>query len=228
MQLKKVVVIERPEMDNQQLNLPQDIPKPGAQAIRMPWFVYWISYRRRVKALQRISVNTGDIVFLGDSLTQWVDWENEFPNLPVRNFGIAGDTSYGVLSRLHQFKYQKPAKVFLLIGTNDMFTFQRVSMDELLKNIVEILGQIRSASPYTKIYLQSIFPRQIKWADQIRLLNSKIRSLALQSDIVYIDVWPLLEDGAGGLRKELTRDRLHLKDEGKRIWVDCLRPYVEN
>jgi len=50
----------------------------------------------------------------------------------------------------------KPAKVFLLIGINDLS--HGISKDTVFANICKIAENIRSASPKTKVFIQSIFP----------------------------------------------------------------------
>ncbi|MDH5182971.1 MAG: GDSL-type esterase/lipase family protein [Gammaproteobacteria bacterium] len=204
-----------------------DIPNPGSTKIRMPWFVYWLKYKPRVKQLAKVHINEGDVVFLGDSLTEWNDWQTAFPEIKVHNFGIAGDTSYGVLSRIHQITSgNQPSKLFLLIGTNDMFTFGRVGMKELLLNIETILKSIRTSFPETKIYVQGIMPRQVKYGEAIKQLNMKIEKLISRCGENYLDLWPIMDDGTGKLRREYTRDNLHLNDTAKRKWIEYLRPLV--
>jgi hypothetical protein len=39
----------------------------------------------------------GSTIFLGDSLTDYVEWNELLKNNDIENRGIAGDTSYGVL-----------------------------------------------------------------------------------------------------------------------------------
>ncbi len=38
--------------------------------------------------------------------------------------------------------------------------------------------------------------------------------------------WPALADGEGALRKELTRDHLHLTEPGYLAWVEVLAPHL--
>ncbi|MGB9898194.1 GDSL-type esterase/lipase family protein, partial [Thermanaerothrix sp.] len=65
-------------------------------------------------------VKAGDIVFLGDSITDGARWDELFPGLSVKNRGINADTTRGVLARLDSILQGQPAAIFLLIGTNDL------------------------------------------------------------------------------------------------------------
>src|SRR5829696_483482 len=73
----------------------------------------------------RISVyentpGTAEIVMLGDSLTDWGNWNELLPGLSLINRGIAGDTSAGVITRLGEIIQRKPNVVALMIGVNDI------------------------------------------------------------------------------------------------------------
>ncbi|MDR2213197.1 MAG: GDSL-type esterase/lipase family protein, partial [Pseudomonadales bacterium] len=73
-----------------------------------------------------------DVLFMGDSITDW--WRNDMPprdgkavfdeyfgDLKVANFGIAGDTTQGVLDRLDNGEGEgfQPKAIMLMIGTNN-------------------------------------------------------------------------------------------------------------
>ncbi|MDH5232163.1 MAG: GDSL-type esterase/lipase family protein [Gammaproteobacteria bacterium] len=200
---------------------------PGSANIRMPWFVYWLKYKPRLRQLEKIQIEEGDVVFLGDSITEWNDWQAAFPEIRAHNFGIAGDTSFGVLSRLQQITSgAEPSQLFLLIGTNDMFTFRRVSLEELLSNIESIIKKINTVFPKTNIYVQSVMPRQAKFAEAIKELNQHIEIIAEQLNVTYIDLWGIMDDGSGRLRRDYTRDSLHLNKRGKRKWIDFIQAFV--
>src|SRR5687768_14696187 len=73
------------------------------------------------KELFRSLRNTDkDVVFLGNSITAGVDWNELLQMNEARNRGISGDITFGVLERLNEVIEGKPAKVFILIGINDI------------------------------------------------------------------------------------------------------------
>jgi hypothetical protein len=81
-----------------------------------------IHYPERIIAFKKDPLKIGDIVFLGNSLTeQGGDWSRRFNTPTVKNRGIAGDFTYGVLQRINEIWYYKPTSVFIMIGINDMF-----------------------------------------------------------------------------------------------------------
>ncbi|MDG5813894.1 GDSL-type esterase/lipase family protein [Chitinispirillales bacterium ANBcel5] len=200
--------------------------KNESQAVRIPWILYTLIYKRYVRRLQKKTINPQDIVFLGDSLTRSVNWQRFFPNVAVHNFGISGDTSFGVLARLHQVTSSGPMKIFLLIGTNELYTYKNATNKEVLNNTVKIIDVLKTASPPTKIYVQSIMPRHKKWGEEIGIFNHVLKHTVSNYGAEYIDLWPALADDSGGLKKEFTVDFLHLNNRGKKAWVNHITEFV--
>lgn len=168
-------------------------------------------------------VRPGDIVFLGDSITEGGSWHEWFPDLPVRNRGIGGDTTEGVLARLHHV-VTHPSKVFLLIGTNDVTI--GVKDEAIVANLERIVTSIRDTCPATDVYVQSLLPRKAKRAMRLRALNAEYASVAAQHGATFIDLWPTFADAQQQLRGELTNDRLHLLGPGYSAWVPLLQPHI--
>ncbi len=172
---------------------------------------------RLVSAFEAFPLVPDDIVFLGDSITEGGPWEELFPDLRVRNRGVGGDTSEGVLARLDQITRATPAKVFLLIGTNDLF--RGASEDEIVANITEILDRLKQETPDTEVYLQSVLPRAPKYRADIEALNARLAEVALEHGSAWIDLYPaFLDPATGGIRGELSNDELHLLGPGYALW----------
>lgn len=186
-------------------------------------------YRMKVSMFEHEKTNKNGIVFLGDSLTDYVNFEDYFP-FPVFNRGIAGDTTSGVLNRIDDIIELKPAKLFLLIGTNDIGS--GVSTDKILTNVQKIISAIQENSSDTKIYIQSLFPtnnskfksgRPIK---TIKEVNAKLEELAKSTKCEFIDLYPLLTTFNGELDEIYTLDGLHLNARAIAIWMKFIAPYV--
>ncbi len=166
----------------------------------------------------------GGVVFLGDSLTHIGRWELLFPNVAVRNYGISGERSEHLLTRLEPIVRIQPAKLFLLIGTNDLAL--GFSVAEIAANVATLLDKLHRTLPGCKLHLQSALPRQRKFAERIKALNVRYKALAAERGIAFIDLYPLFDDGSGQLRKELTYDNLHLMGKGYGIWRDAIAAQV--
>ena len=180
---------------------------------------------RRMRALQfqELPLHGGEVVFLGDSITEGGSWHEWFPDVPVVNRGIGADTTDGVLARLDS-AILHPSKVFLLIGTNDL-SFRR-KPDQVAANQRSIIEQIRGRAPQADLYVQSVMPRTRKLRGRIDLLNARYCALADEFGATYIDLWPTLSNAEGELDPAYSLDSLHLNGAGYRAWITVLRPHL--
>lgn len=170
-----------------------------------------------------LPIRPGDIVLLGDSLTEGGCWSEWFAPLPVRNRGISGDTCAGVLARLDPL-LDAPSRIAVLIGTNDVTA--GVRDESILDGVDAIVRRIRERSPHTGVVLQGLAPRTAALRERLRRLNVGYREVAGRHGAIYLDLWPALATGAGTLRPEFTNDGLHLLGPGYRAWADDLRPVL--
>lgn len=180
---------------------------------------------RRVSAFEALPLVPDDVVFLGDSITEGGPWEELFPGVRTRNRGIGGDTADGVLRRLEQVTRAQPAKVFLLIGTNDLY--RGVSEAQIVSNIEEILDRLKQESPDTEVYLQSVLPRAASYRARIEALNARLAEVAAERGAAWVDLYPgFLDLEAGAIRSELSNDELHLLGPGYALWKEQIEALV--
>jgi lysophospholipase L1-like esterase len=171
-----------------------------------------------------------DVIFLGDSLTDYNEWAESFPELNIGNQGIGDDTTSGVLYRLKETTNLQPSKLFIMIGINDLIN--GVSKDVILKNYTSIIKEIKKDTPNTDVYIQSLLPTNSDLTykkvnkDDILWLNDNIRKLASESGYTYIDLYPLFEDGNNELGEEWTVDGIHLNGPGYGVWEEALEDYI--
>lgn len=184
-------------------------------------------YEQRTDLYRYIPVKKGDIVFLGDSITDGGCWEELFPGLPVKNRGINADDTEGVLKRIETILYRCPAVIFLLIGTNDLNWWSFRHDEDILETYEHILQTCMMISPDTKVFVQSILPRTKKFAKHILFLNEKLQGLAKKYGYEYIDLFPHFATPDGELKPEFNNDHLHLMSNGYKKWVKILTPYIK-
>lgn len=185
-------------------------------------------YLQRADLYRYCRIHNGDIVFLGDSITDGGCWEELFPGLPVKNRGINGDDTIGVLGRLDDILCCNPAAIFILIGTNDLNWWNYRHDNEIIGNYTKILARCKEHSPQTKVYVQSILPRAQRFAKQIKTLNFQLEKLAEKYDYSFIDLFPHFADANGALKTEFNNDHLHLMAPGYEEWVRILAPILDN
>lgn len=167
----------------------------------------------------------GRIVFLGDSITEQGLWNEWFPELPVLNRGISGETTSQVLARLDS-AINEPLAVFLLIGTNDLSV--GIPEDEILRNLRDTLREIGRHTERCPVYVQSVMPRTAAYGERISRLNQRLEQLC-EGDFPsahFVDLWRALATPEGILRPEFSLDKLHLNADGYRSWVERIRPHV--
>lgn len=185
-------------------------------------------YDQRANFFHRYPVNEGDLVFLGDSITDGGCWEEMFPGVPLKNRGILGDTTTGVLNRLDDILRSRPRAIFLLIGTNDLPWFEYRSDRAILRTYSQILDRCYELSPQTRVYVQSILPRTNTYTKRIERLNVQLQQLATVCQCTYIDLYTSFVDSKGAMRSEITNDHLHLLASGYARWVEILTPHIND
>lgn len=194
-----------------------------------------------VKLLHQFNLSPlkkGDIVFLGNSITaEGKNWNARLNNSKVRNRGIGGDTTDGVLARLGEIIDSEPSAVFLLIGINDLYnnSIQEPSVNYIANNIIEIAKKIKTNSNDSKVFIQTLLPISIKKSKDYELYNHSIGTIneiivENQQKKLYsiIDLYALFVNSEGELREDLTYDGLHLNEEGYKVWSNFIKPIIDS
>ncbi|KAA5542956.1 GDSL-type esterase/lipase family protein [Adhaeribacter rhizoryzae] len=198
-----------------------------------PDSVFSTYYHQRVSHFGNLPATTKDIVFLGNSLTDGAEWSEIFADGRIKNRGISGDVSAGILHRLPQIAAGKPAKVFLLIGTNDLA--RNIPADSVLQNIYRIAAYLRRETPQTQLFVQSILPVDASFGKfaghtskgaQIRNINIQLQQNAGAHKYSFIDLATEFADEKGNLASQFTNDGLHLTGEGYALWKHLVYPLV--
>lgn len=182
-------------------------------------------YRLKHSMFLNTPASEGSVIFLGDSLTDWLSLNELLPGIRVLNRGIAGDTTIGVLHRLDEVIRHKPAKLFLLIGTNDIA--MGISERKITDNISEIISRIQEASPETAIYLQTLIPVNSMYMGyrhnmKIDTVNDVLRVIAGKKGCVLVDLYEIFAEN-GELPLRYTFDGLHLNGEGAVKWTEYVK-----
>ncbi|WP_278743735.1 SGNH/GDSL hydrolase family protein [Muribaculum intestinale] len=196
---------------------------------------YSTFYYQRATLFEELPVTSSDIIFLGNSITNGGEWAELFDNPHVKNRGISGDVCMGVYDRLDAILKGSPAKIFLLIGINDVD--RGASADTIVERIGMIVDKIRKDSPSTKIYLQSVLPvsdhykmfngHTSRWQVVLEINKGLVR-LAADRGVKYIDLYShFIDNTTGKMNIEYTNDGLHLLGKGYKKWVGIVKPYVD-
>jgi lysophospholipase L1-like esterase len=179
-----------------------------------------------------------DFVLIGDSITDgWpkkgADSYARFAPWKPLDLGVSGETTEEVLWRLLNGELDgiHPKVVMLMIGTNNLGRYGDEKPEWVVAGIKKILETIRAKQPQAKILLLAVFPRAATPQDAIRVrvqeVNKLLHPLADGKNIVFMDIGPKFLDPQGNLSKEIMPDLLHPNDQGYRIWIEAVRPKLE-
>jgi beta-glucosidase len=186
------------------------------------------------------TANTGgfDILFYGDSITDW--WSMDSPQggkavrdkyfgaVKVANFGVAGDTTQGLLWGLQNGEGQghKPKAIMLMIGTNST---GNCSTAEIAEGVGAVVLELRKNFPDAKVLLLAIFPRGAVPTDANRLkieeTNRIIARLDDRKHVFFMNINDKFIDDKGGLIG-FRGDNLHPVEQGYEIWASAVAPVL--
>ncbi|HVU23462.1 MAG TPA: GDSL-type esterase/lipase family protein [Opitutus sp.] len=183
-----------------------------------------------------------DLLFMGDSITDF--WRNEgkpgvqnpgfagkavfdkyWGNLRTGNFGISGDTTQGVLYRLHDGEGEgfSPKAIMLMIGTNNA---GNCSSAEIAEGVGAIVLEMRKDFPEAKILLLGIFPRGDP-NDGLRKVVYAVNPIIAKLDdgqhVFYRDIGDKFLDADGRIPADVMPDGLHPTEKGYEIWAAAVK-----
>lgn len=191
---------------------------------------YWY---QKATLYEALPVAPTDIVFLGNSITDGGEWAELFGDFRMKNRGISGDIAEGVYDRLDAVLGGKPAKIFLLIGINDVA--RGTSADTIVARILKIAKKVGEDSPQTKLYVQSVLPvndcygmfkGHTSRGDVVLEINRLLKDKAAEGRFTYIDLHSHFRNEEGKMNTEYSNDGLHLLGKGYLLWKELVLPYV--
>lgn len=187
-------------------------------------------YIERIVEFKANPLQNGDVVFVGNSITELGgNWGQRFNNSKVKNRGIAGDVTAGILNRLAEIYYYKPKKVFLKIGINDLF-HNELTPEYVANNIKSIVEKIHLESPDTKIYVQTILPtaNNNPSKERIATTNTILKAMTPTNYLQIIDLHSRFADKNDLMVSSYTTDGLHLTELGYLAWQNYIIEFVNN
>jgi lysophospholipase L1-like esterase len=183
--------------------------------------------------LKVVEKGEGDVIFLGDSITQgWEGpgkkaWTDTIAPFNAVNLGLSGDQTGHVIWRItvgKEIEPLKPKLAVIMIGTNNMRSHKA---DEIAGGVKAIIAELQKQKPDMKILLLGIFPRSEKPTDDVRTkiktCNEIIAKSADGKKIFYKDIGEKFLEKDGTLDKKVMPDFLHLSPTGYEIWANAIK-----
>jgi acyl-CoA thioesterase-1 len=167
------------------------------------------------------------VAAVGDSITaryrlaySYPDLLGQWRGIPVRNFGVSGDTTAQMLDRLPEVLESGPLPQVVVImgGTNDIA--RGMPVEEALRNLQTIAERVRDSG--RRAVLVCPPPTGAFRLDRAQALRAGLRDYAGAQGIVFVDPWPAMEDPArrGWSRPELALDVLHPNEQGQYVLAE--------
>lgn len=169
-----------------------------------------------------------DIVFFGNSITAGSDFQSSFQDKKIVNLGYPGDIIPEMINRIEMVKAVSPEKIFIMAGTNDLV---HVSIEKYIERYDSLITGLQRSLPDAKIYIQSVLPANHELASdyvpntKVQEGNGAIKKLAESKGCTFINLYDLYELD-GKMKKELSRDGIHLNPQAYDIWAEAIREYV--
>ena len=177
-----------------------------------------------------------ELLLIGDSITDF--WRNtegpfagkavldkHFGQWKIANFGIAGDTTQGVLYRLQNGEGQgfSPRAIMVMIGTNNT---ARNTAAKIAEGIGAVVLELQRDFPQAKILLLGVFPRG-RPGDPVRTaiadINRTIAKLHDGNKVHYLDIGAQFLDAGGTIAPDVMSDLLHPGPKGYEIWAQAVK-----
>ncbi len=211
------------------VEMPRDNPciRPTSGGVRGP---------RHQAFVDMANTNDFDILFEGDSITDW--WRTAppqggaevfkkyFGDYKVANFAVAGDTTQGLLWGLQNGEGQghKPKVIMLMIGTNNS---GNCSGAEIAEGVGADVFELRKDFPDAKILLLAIFPRGAGPSDPSRKVNEAANKIIARLDdgqhVFFMNINDKFLDDQGRL-VGFRPDNLHPTQVGYEAWAAAVAP----
>ena len=186
--------------------------------------------------VQNSNLSKGQIVFLGDSITDLYHLDDYYADLDKACYhrGIGGDTTSGVIKRLQVSLYDiEPSEIVLMIGINDLNGGK--TNEEVIKNYKFILDDIKTHLPSAKVFTMSILPMDDRMEGYVHVstqnekvmeVNTSIQQLAIEHSYTYLDLFTLMKDENNKLISSYSDDGLHPNAWGYQVWTNLLKPLL--
>lgn len=173
----------------------------------------------------------GGVVFTGSSSIRLMNTAKVFPKLRALNRGFGGCHVSEVNDQLDLCVLKhRPALVVLYAGGNDLW--DRKTVEQVAEDLREFLGRVWEKLPETRVMVLAVRPSASRESirDREIALNAMYRKIAeadSRSTFVEESFSRYLDEKGRVIDSLFVEDRLHMSDEGYRLWGEFLTPKIE-
>ena len=187
----------------------------------------WIARHEQVK--EDIKQNNPQNLIIGNSIIHYFGgtpayhiargeaaWDEYLRPLKVQNAGFGWDRIENVLWRVYHGEFDdfNGKNIVLMIGTNNLS--EKNNDSEIVEGLQFLINAIKQRKPNTKITMVGILPRA-KSEVRVAMINKKIKEMALQNHIAYVDFGKNFLMGNKVNSKLFVSDGMHPNGDGYEV-----------
>lgn len=188
------------------------------------------------QASRQIARTHAQVLFVGDSITQWwkrygvAAWQADFAPLGAGDDGVAGDTTSNVLARIDDGSLDgmHPRLIVLMVGTNNIPLHQ--TAPEIARGVITVVAQLKARLPGARFLLLGVLPRdRPRSADrrEVEAINRLLVAKASTVGVTYLDLGPqILGPDGRFVPGVMHADLLHPTAVGYQRMASRLAPEV--
>lgn len=150
-----------------------------------------------------------DLVVLGDSISERIDWSGALGR-PVVNRAFAGNTVASAVRRAPI----KARVILMMFGINDLLRGRAAK--DVAASYVALIEKLAAGG--ARVVVTSTVTGRADLADAVTELNAIVRN---KCGCTFVDIRPAL--GGERIKSEYSADGIHLTAEGYRVWLSELR-----
>lgn len=179
----------------------------------------------------------GQIVFTGSSSVRLWDLKKAFPDLPVLNRGFGGAVTNDIVTYAEKVVLRYEPKILVLfVGGNDLHGNSKakpplpgLKAEEVLEDYVKLLNLVYEKLPRTRVLVHAVRtgPVRITELPEAERFNALLKAWCADKPWIRWFEVPkaLVKEGNAPISEDLYRtDRLHLNDEGYKLWNEDFGP----
>lgn len=204
-------------------------------------------YARHAAKLEEVKTKRAELLFIGDSITHFWNYEESVPTAPdvweefygnrtVLNLGFGFDRTQNMLWRLEhgEMAHQSPKVIVVNAGTNHFSytpNYDGDTPEVAFEGVKKLVETLRALAPEARIVLMAVFPRvQEEKQQKINQLNKLLKAFtenAADPELFFLDLTDKFLYPDGSFNADLYRDRsCHPNAAGYRIWANALEVLI--
>jgi lysophospholipase L1-like esterase len=205
-------VLLRPHLGQYRRSLDASLGPPGPKLPNL--------YQAKAQQFELLDPLATDVavVYLGDSLTDWMAISElvRAEGGRVLSRAISGDTTSGMIRRLRRSFPQDAEVCFLLVGFNDLS--QGASVEDTASRVEQICRLLIECHQTKRIVVESLLPAPGDYSQLILDLNERLtRMAAAHPAVAYLDLYPAFVVNGQRNAALYAGDSAHLNGQGTMV-----------